>query len=127
MKIESLNHFQVAAPRELIELVRDFYVQTLGFTEGPRPGFSSDGYWLYAGEKPLVHLRVEESPQVGRVDASHSYCDHIALSCVGLDEFETRLASSNVAFTKNHVKDLNQYQLFFRDPAGVGVELNFQL
>jgi extradiol dioxygenase family protein len=126
MKIEALDHFQIAAPSDLIALVRDFYVEVLGFVDGARPQFSSGGYWLYAGNKPLVHLRIEETPEAERVDASHSYCDHIALSCIGLEEFENRLTANEIPFTKNHIKDFNQYQLFCRDPAGVGVELNFQ-
>ena len=126
MRVEALDHFNIAAHSELIAQVRDFYVQALQFTEGERPQFSKGGHWLYAGGKPLVHLSVEESPEVARIDAARSYCDHIALSCIGLAEFESHLRACNVPFTKNHIERLNQHQLFCRDPAGVGVELNFR-
>lgn len=125
MKIEGIDHFQIAAPGELIELVRDFYVRVLQFTEGARPQFSSRGYWLYANGKPLVHLRVEEDPAAARADAAASYCDHIALACVNLAEFEAHLTACDVAFTKNHIADSNVHQLFLRDPVGVGIELSF--
>ena len=127
MRIEGIDHFQIAAPNELIEAVRDFYVQVLRLADGPRPQFSSGGYWLYAGGRALVHLRAEEGPAVVRADAASSYCDHIALSCEGLAQFEEHLTACDVAFTKNHIADLNLHQLFFRDPAGVGIELAFQM
>ena len=53
-----LDHINIRAPRDLIEQVKDFYGELLGMVEGPRPDFDSEGYWLYAGEKALIHLSV---------------------------------------------------------------------
>ena len=125
MRIEALDHFQIAAPSEQLSIVREFYIQVLGFREGARPSFTSRGHWLYSGGKPLVHLMVEETPAVDRVDAARSFCDHIAFSCDGLDEFVTRLTDSGISFSRDFVEDLGQDQIFLRDPLGVGVELNF--
>ena len=51
-----LDHFNIAAPWALLETVRNFYVDVLGFEEGPRPPFDRRGYWLYSDGKPLIHL-----------------------------------------------------------------------
>ena len=126
MRINGIDHYNIAGPAELIERVRDFYVDVLTFVEGERPQFSSGGYWLYAGGSALVHLRVDDAPDTPRVDSTHSYCDHIALACAGLEAFEGRLDAAGVPFRKNYIADAGQYQLFVRDPAGVGVELNFR-
>jgi catechol 2,3-dioxygenase-like lactoylglutathione lyase family enzyme len=58
MQINGLDHYNIAAPVALVEQVRHFYCDLLGLTCGHRPAFNSDGYGLYAGERPLVHLKI---------------------------------------------------------------------
>ena len=40
MSVVGLNHFNISAPAELIEEVRDFYVEVLGLTVGDWPNFA---------------------------------------------------------------------------------------
>jgi len=83
-----LDHINIKAPEALLEEVRDFYCAVLGLQEGARPKFSSPGYWLYAGERPLVHLsRGSERP----ASPAPSYLDHVAFRAVGLQAFTARL------------------------------------
>jgi hypothetical protein len=42
-----------------------------------------------------------------------------------LREFVERLERAGVAYELDEVASLGQVQLFLRDPAGVGLELNF--
>ncbi|MDT5271647.1 MAG: hypothetical protein QOH49_3833 [Acidobacteriota bacterium] len=67
MNVEGLNHFNITAPRELLEGVRDFYVEVLGLVVGERPAFMRDGFWLYAGRESLVHLTAcdADDPRTG--------------------------------------------------------------
>jgi catechol 2,3-dioxygenase-like lactoylglutathione lyase family enzyme len=124
MGVRGLNHFNITAPAELLERVRDFYVEVLGLSVGERPGFRRGGFWLYAGAEPLVHLTACDEDDE-RAGGSRGPFDHVAFSCEGLREFVGRLERSGVAYELDEVASLGQVQLFLRDPAGVGVELNF--
>jgi hypothetical protein len=62
MAINGLNHFNIIAPAELMETVRDFYINVVGLSEGYRPDFGIAGHWLYAGDAPVLHLAVPSRP-----------------------------------------------------------------
>lgn len=124
MGVRGLNHFNITASADLIERVRDFYVEVLGLTLGERPGFMREGFWLYAGAEPIVHLTIC-GVEDARTPHARSTFDHVAFSCEGLREFVARLERSGVAYEFDEVASLGQVQLFMRDPAGVGLELNF--
>ncbi|HEX8772338.1 MAG TPA: VOC family protein [Pyrinomonadaceae bacterium] len=126
MNTVSLNHFNITAPSELLEKVRDFYVEVLGLTVGERPDFRRRGFWLYAEEKPIVHLTVCDGDDA-RADgqAGQSFLDHVAFSCKGLSALIERLKRLRIPYEVSEVGSLGQVQVFVRDPARVGVELNF--
>jgi catechol 2,3-dioxygenase-like lactoylglutathione lyase family enzyme len=124
MGVRGLDHFNITAPADLIERVRDFYVEVIGLSEGSRPDFMSRGFWLYAGSEPLVHLSAS-GPAGGAEAEARGHFNHVAFSCEGLGEFVERLERAGVEYEVDEVASLDQTQLFLRDPAGVGVELNF--
>lgn len=126
MNTTGLSHFNITAPAEMIEKVLDFYTQILGLVVGDRPGFRRKGFWLYAGQIPIVHLTVCDPDDARASGASGlSFFDHIAFSCEGLSEIIERLKQLNVPYELVEINSLEQVQVFTRDPAGVGVELNF--
>jgi catechol 2,3-dioxygenase-like lactoylglutathione lyase family enzyme len=126
MKTVGLSHFNITAPRELLERVRDFYVEALGLAVGERPGFARGGFWLYAGADPLVHLTAcDEGDARAAGEPAQGFFDHVAFNCEGLSAAVERLNRLGVPFELDEVPSLGQVQLFVRDPAGVGVELNF--
>jgi catechol 2,3-dioxygenase-like lactoylglutathione lyase family enzyme len=124
MGVRGLNHFNITASADLIERVRDFYVEVLGLALGERPGFRREGFWLYAGSEPIVHLTACDDGDARDAHARSTF-DHVAFSCEGLPEFIARLESAGVEYELDEVASLGQVQLFLRDPAGVGIELNF--
>ena len=126
MNVEGLNHFNITAPRELLERVRDFYAEVLGLVVGERPAFVREGFWLYAGREPLVHLTAcdADDPRAGGA-RGQNFFDHVAFKCTGLAACVERLRRSGVPYELAEVPALRQVQLFLRDPAGVGIELNF--
>jgi catechol 2,3-dioxygenase-like lactoylglutathione lyase family enzyme len=124
MHVRGLSHFNVRAPEEMLERVRDFYAGVLGLSVGHRPGFRSKGFWLYAGAEPIVHLSASDAADVPDAGARGAF-DHVAFDCEGLREFVERLEHAGVEYEVDEVASLGQVQLFLRDPAGVGVELNF--
>ena len=121
-----LNHFNITVPTELLEKVRDFYVEVVGLIVGERPGFKRKGFWLYAGNEPIVHLTVcDEADTRAQGEIGLSFFDHIAFSCQGLSGLIERLTRLNIPYEVVEISALGQLQVFVRDPAQVGVELNF--
>lgn len=127
MSVIGINHFNIKAPAQLLEQVRDFYVEVLGLTVGERPGFRRSGFWLYAGDDPLVHLTVDDREEEARADVetAHGFLDHIAFTCRGLPGLIERLKRFDIPYRMSEVASLGQVQIFVSDPASVRVELNF--
>jgi catechol-2,3-dioxygenase len=116
-----IDHINIAAPMELLERVRDFYCSVLDLREGFRPNFSQRGFWLYADDKPIIHLsesnRRQDNEQQGHVD-------HVAFQTTGVDALIGRLTAKNIEYRSDYIPELNMTQLFFKDPAGTGLEVN---
>ena len=125
MTVRDLNHVNITAPAERLRKVRDFYVEVIGLVEGPRPDFGIGGYWLYAGDRALVHL-IEPRDGAAPLPAGGSMLDHIAFSCSDLPATVTRLERSGIPFQRREFPEYGFTQLFVTDPAGLGVELNFE-
>ena len=109
-----------------MEEVRQFYISAVGLEVGPRPAFQSLGYWLYVGSQDVLHL-TEERVDDKRRKGFHLTFDHVAFECTDLVAFRKRLNSLAVQFTEEAVPQTGKTQLFFRDPAGNGVELTFPI
>jgi catechol-2,3-dioxygenase len=124
MPVTDLNHLNLRAPLELLEKLRTFYCEIVGLEQGERPPFESFGYWLYARGKPILHLSSTGPGEHRDAGALNTY-DHIAFSCGGLREMEAHLMARDIAYRKAAVPQTGMLQLFLRDPAGNGVELNF--
>lgn len=126
MKTTGLHHFNITAPAELIEKVRDFYVEVLGLKVGERPAFRREGFWLYSHDAPIVHLTAcDDRDKRAKGERGLNFFDHIAFSCEGLAGLIARLKRLKMAYEVIEITSLGQVQVFVRDPAGVGVELNF--
>ena len=124
MQVLGFSHYNLRAPRELLEELRVFYVEVIGLKVGPRPPFTSIGYWLYAGDDAVLHLTESQGNETSVVGAPTTF-DHAAFKCIGRLQFESKLATMNIAYEVARVPQTDQVQLFVRDPAGNGVELNF--
>lgn len=124
MSVEGLAHFNLRADRDLLDRLLAFYRDVVGLDVGYRPPFRSHGYWLYAGDKDVLHLTESGPGEARRTHATATF-DHVAFACSGRAEMEARLHASGVGFRTDHVPATAQVQLFFQDPAGNGVELNF--
>lgn len=124
MPLLTFAHYNLRAPRPLLDQLRDFYVEIVGLTAGPRPAFSNFGYWLYAGGRDVLHL-TEMRPGEERQMSARASFDHAAFSCSDRAAYERHLTRHGIAYKVGEVPLTGQVQLFFTDPAGNGVELNF--
>lgn len=124
MPVTGLNHYNFRASRAILDTLRDFYVDIVGLHLGYRPPFKNFGYWLYAGEHAILHLSEAAPDELRPANVVNTF-DHVALSCTGRPVFETRLRELDISYASNQVPLTGQHQIFFTDPAGNGVELNF--
>lgn len=115
-----LDHFNITGPMALLEAAKTFYTEVLGLTVGPRPQVPVRGYWLYAGDQAILHLAEGEAAA-----GEGGFLDHIAFACDDLAGLQARLARHGVVHTVHRFEAVNFTQIFLRDPAGIGVELNF--
>jgi catechol-2,3-dioxygenase len=122
--IQGFAHYNLRAPRPLLEELRQFYTDVVGLTVGDRPPLGNFGYWLYGGGTDLLHLS-ECDPGEERAVGVATTFDHAAFRCSDRAQVEQKLADSAVKYKLAQVPRTGQVQLFFKDPAGNGVELNF--
>ncbi|MDX1379776.1 MAG: diguanylate cyclase [Xanthomonadales bacterium] len=125
-----IDHINIRAPADLLEQVRDFYCALLGLEEGFRPNFTSSGYWLYANDRPLVHLSLGggapgPTPRSETGSRPESGLDHVAFRSSGVDVLRERLDGRGVPYRVSYVAELDLSQVFFTDPVGTGIEVNF--
>ena len=123
--IDNIIHVNIRVAAAELDACRDFYREFLELEVGPRPPFSSTGFWLYAGSLPVVHLVAEESPaQTPRF--GHAALDHVAFRCTGLSATLERLKARGIQYRVGTVPTLDVIQVSFNDPVGVGIELSFE-
>ncbi len=120
----SFSHYNLRAPRELLDTLRSFYTEVVGLSAGDRPPFTSFGYWLYAGQQAVLHLSEAARHEVRPIEPATTF-DHAAFNCTGRTDYEYKLAQLGIQYEVAHVPLTGVVQLFFKDPAGNGVELNF--
>ena len=121
--ILSINHIQLVAEKDLVIQLKDFYCNVVGLTEGSRPPFERFGFWLYIGDKDVLHL-ITPKEGVGRSPQKSSF-DHIAFKTDNYEDILKKLASLHIPFEEKPIPGMSAHQIFLYDPAGNRVELNF--
>jgi catechol-2,3-dioxygenase len=119
-----LNHYNITAPIALLTEIRDFYCDTVGLVPGARPPLRNDGYWLYAGSRAILHLSAAGENEE-RLTHVATTIDHVAFTCVDFAAMRAKLNVLGISHRYSEVPSMKLRQIFFQDPAGNGVELNF--
>ena len=101
MSVTSMNHFTVLS--DDLEATREFYVDFLGGLKvGWRPPFQFPGWWLYAGDTPILHvIHRDHLPEGDRAGV----LDHMAFSAEDLPGTVKKLKSRNGFTEKFTVRD----------------------
>ena len=133
MPLSHIEHFLLQTAD--MEKTREWYVKVLGMRVGPSPDFKFPVFWLYLGDKDVVHVTeggkgVSENRKkyVGQQSDAVSgtgVVDHIAFRATGLRDMIAHLKSLSVDFKQRQVDDQGLYQLFMFDPNGIKIELNY--
>ncbi|MDA9913526.1 diguanylate cyclase [Methylophilaceae bacterium] len=122
--IVGINHYNLRADEKTIEALKEFYIEIVGLTLGHRPPFKNGGYWLYANQKDVLHLSFSKNGIVNQLNVN-STLDHIAFTCQNENMHIDLLNKKNIKFSIREVPEIGTRQIFFKDPAGNGIELIF--
>lgn len=134
MPLSHIEHFLVAA--DDIDATRDWYARVLGMTPGPHPDFGFPVHWMYIGGVDVVHIGPSarkagerQKQYLGRTSqdagAGTGAVDHIAFRATGLKSMLEHLRREGVEFTQRRANGQALQQLFFYDPNGIKIELNY--
>ena len=118
----NIEHINISAPKAQVKELKEFYCEIFQFKEGYRPQIPEPGHWLYDGDVPLIHLmeRNERQPL-----ENYGCFDHIAFKGEEVKNFVARLEKMNVNYRASWLAGACMTQLFFNDPVGIPVEVNF--
>ena len=119
MPATAMNHFTILT--DDVGRTVEFYRALLGLTEGPRPPLQFPGAWLYAGGNAILHVvggRAADELKAGVID-------HMAFSAKDLSDTLARLTAHNIEHTCRKQPGSGTWQVFFFDPNGARVELDF--
>ena len=133
MPLSHLEHVLIQSAD--IEATKDWYVNMLGMKVGPHPDFKVPVYWLYLGDRDVLHIaeggakvsenRLKYVGQESTATYGSGVVDHVAFRASGLLEMIAHLQKHGVTFKERQVDSQGLYQLFLHDPSGVKIELNF--
>ena len=118
--VRRMDHFTIVTDKP--EETKSFYAQ-LGLHPGARPNFAVDGFWLYASEgKPILHvIEVKTMPNPRR-----GALDHMAFWGEDMAQTIGWLKGQNIEYRQMRAPEpFLTWQLFFPDPNGVEVEIEF--
>lgn len=136
MPLSHIEHFLVGA--DDIDATRDWYARVLGMRSGPHPDFGFPVHWMYLGEVDVVHIgpsaraaSENQKKYLGRTSGKSAQedgtgaIDHIAFRATGLRAMVEHLKTEKIVFTRRRASGQALFQLFFYDPNGIKIELNY--
>src|SRR6478736_726880 len=136
MALSHIEHFLVAS--DDIDATRDWYARVLGMKSGPHPDFGFPVHWMYIGEVDVVHIGPSakmagdiQKKYLGRTSGRSAQeegtgaIDHIAFRATGLRAMLEHLKREQIGFTQRRANGQALFQLFFHDPNGIKIELNY--
>lgn len=117
--VRRMDHFTVVTDR-LADTVR-FY-ERLGLLAGDRPDFPFPGAWLYAQDRPVLHVVAHG----GLPSQRRGVIDHIAFAGTEIVPLLEMLAREGIAYRLQRLpRPWSSWQVFFDDPNGAEVEVDF--
>ena len=135
MPLSHIEHFLVAA--DDIDATRDWYARVLGMKSGPHPDFGFPVHWMYLGERRRRAHRAEredggrdpeEVPRPHLAGRGHGHrCDrpHRLPRDRAARNARALERTAKFPFSQRRANGQALFQLFFYDPNGIKIELNY--
>jgi catechol 2,3-dioxygenase-like lactoylglutathione lyase family enzyme len=132
--LSHIEHLLIAA--DDIDATRDWYARVLGMKSGPHPDFGFPVHWMYLGGVDVVHIGPSaknaddiQKQYLGRTSQKSEQgtgaIDHIAFRATGLLPMIQHLKAEGIQFSQRRANGQALFQLFFYDPNGIKIELNY--
>ena len=119
MPATAMNHFTILT--DDVDATIAFYGDLLGLAPGARPPLNFPGAWLYAGGEPILHVVGGRT----RAELTAGVIDHMAFTSNGLAATIAKLDARGLPYDCRHLPGRGTWQLFFHDPNGARVEMDF--
>ena len=119
--IHGMNHFTILT--DDLDATLAFYGRFVDLEPGDRPDLGFPGAWMYAkgGVDPILHViagrPMPEDPA--------GVIDHMAFTATNLQDHLARLDQAKVKYVVRRQRGSGTWQIFFDDPNGAKVELDF--
>lgn len=119
MAVSGMNHFTILT--DDVERTVRFYGDLMGLEAGSRPSLNFPGAWLYAGDQPILHV-IGGRP---KSELKPGVIDHMAFTGHDLSATLAMLEREKVEHVCRQQVGSGVWQVFFHDPNGAKVELDF--
>lgn len=121
MPATEMNHFTILTDN--LDQTLAFYAEHLDLHPGARPPFTFPGAWLYAreGKQPILHVIAGKQKDV----LVPGVIDHMAFTGRDLPSTVGKLKARGIDYELRRLPSYETWQLFFYDPNGARVELDF--
>lgn len=130
MKINALDHVNIIT--DDLQATARFFVDIfdLDLRDGPAPLPPELVQWLYDDNgRAIFHINAKEMQQAFQRETQSGpttgAIHHVALDCTDHLAFIARLEQFDIAFRLNDIPSIKLKQIFFSEPNGVLLELNF--
>lgn len=131
MKLNALDHVNIITD-DLAGTTR-FFVSLfdLDVRNGPEPLPPEHVQWLYDDSgRAIFHINSKDMQQAYRRETrsgpTTGAIHHVALDCTDHKAFIARLEAHGIDYRLNDIPSISLKQLFFSEPNGVLLELNFR-
>ena len=123
MSVTAMNHFTILT--DDLPATLAFYEEHLNLKAGARPPFTFPGAWLYAdggkGPDPILHIVAG----INKDRLVKGVIDHMAFSGAGLAAAVAKLKRGGIEYELRRLPSYGTWQLFFFDPNGAKVEIDY--
>ena len=121
MPASAMNHFTILTDN--LDGTLKFYAELLDLHPGKRPPFKFPGAWLYArdGSDPILHVIAGKEKK----ELVKGVIDHMAFTGRDLAGMLSNLKARGIDYDLRRLPEYGTWQLFFDDPNGAKVELDF--
>lgn len=131
MKVNALDHVNIIT--EDLQGTARFFVEIFGLDvrDGPEPLPSEHVQWLYdESGRAIFHINSKQMTQAFQRETQSGLTTgaihHVALDCSDHKAFIGKLEAHDIEYRLNDIPSIDLKQLFFNEPNGVLLELNFR-
>jgi len=110
------------------ERMKDFLMDLLGLRLGVRPNLTFDGYFLYAGDKDVIHIFSQYAKDDSSIEKAFNIEEknivhHVSFFSDDYEETIKRIEHLNLNYSLSSVPDTQIKQVFVRAPENLMIEI----